>query len=280
VIAQGEYLVHAVAHCSTCHGPAELLARRQIEFDQPLTGGNVWNLGPFGIFTAANLTPHPSGIGAMSDAEVARAIRHGIGRHGKLSPMMRFGVGPMSDEDLTAVISWLRAQEQVAGEWVPPKFGLLAKALSGRFNPRLDTAPAHVPAGGISLERGRYLAEGPAMCSGCHTPMDPMAGFAPSGPAFSGAGEADPDPTMAGYEIIAPNLTPDSRTGHIAAWTEDHFVARFRSGRVIAGSVMPWEAYQRLTEEDVRSVYRYLSSLPPTEHQVGPTHRKAGSFKP
>ncbi len=280
VIAHGEYVVHAVAHCSACHAPSDQIKSKELDFSSPLEGGNVIDAGPFGTFTAANLTPHPTGIGAMSDGEVARVIRHGIGRTGTLSPAMRFGVGPMSDEDLTAVISWLRAQEPVAAERPGPKFGILAKALSGRFKPRLDAAPEHVPPGEISLERGRYLAQGPAMCAGCHTPLNPMTGFAPSGPEFSGAAEAEPDPTTRGFEIMAPNLTPDPSTGHISAWSEDQFVARFQAGRAVAGSIMPWEAFQRMTEEDVRSIYRYLRTLPPVERNTGPPYRQAGSFKP
>jgi hypothetical protein len=74
-------------------------------------------------------------------------------------------------------------------------------------------------------------------------------------------------------EIIPPNLTPDPTTGHISSWTEDMFVARFKGGRVVKGSIMPWDAFQRMTENDVRSIYRFLKSLPPVKHHVGPTVR-------
>jgi hypothetical protein len=45
--------------------------------------------------------------------------------------------------------------------------------------------------------------------------------------------------------------------------TEDQFVARFRQGRIIPGSPMPWQAFSRLAEDDLRSIYRYLKSVPP-----------------
>jgi hypothetical protein len=82
------------------------------------------------------------------------------------------------------------------------------------------------------------------------------------------------DETNATLEIIAPNLTPDPETGHIASWSEDAFVGRFRGGRVVTGSKMPWEGFARLTENDVRSVYRYLRTVPPVKRAVGPTVRK------
>jgi len=277
VVARGEYIVNAVAHCSTCHAPAEHVSGLDFDFASPLTGGYVWKIPMFGTFTAANLTPHATGIGGMTDAEIARVVRSGVGRSGRLSPMMRFAVGPMSDEDLIAVVSWLRAQSPVEGAREEPRLGIIAKALAGNFTPRLDPSPAHVPPGGISVERGRYLANGPAFCAGCHTPMDPLT-LAAMGPAFSG-GAAEPDRTDSGFEIAPPNLTPDLRTGVMAGWSEDAFVERFRAGRMVAGSTMPWEAFQRLTEEDVRSVYQYLMSLDPVDNDTGPSRRPKGSFR-
>jgi hypothetical protein len=106
--------------------------------------------------------------------------------------------------------------------------------------------------------------------------VDPMAGFAPAGPAFSGAARAEPDPAMPGYEIIAPNITPG---GVPASFSEEAFVARVAAGRTIQGSTMPWEAYARMTEEDVRSIYRYLRTLEPVERDTGPAHRVRGSFR-
>ena len=52
--------------------------------------------------------------------------------------------------------------------------------------------------------------------------------------------------------------------------TEDQFVARFRQGRVLPGSPMPWQGFARLTEEDLRAIYRYLKSVPPVKNDVGP----------
>jgi hypothetical protein len=31
----------------------------------------------------------------------------------------------------------------------------------------------------------------------------------------------------------------------------------------------PWGAYARMNDEDLRSVYQYLRSLPPVEHETG-----------
>ena len=272
-IARGEYLVHAVAHCSSCHGPAERMQRGQLDFAQPLVGGFTWDLGRFGSFTARNLTPHETGIGAMTDGQLARSIRHGVDERGKLSPMMRLAVGPMSDEDLTAIISWLRAQAPVEAKRPFYELRFIGKFVALDFRPRMEPPPAHMPEGEISAARGKYLAEGPAACAGCHSPHDPLEGFARSGAAFSGEAEPEEDHTNPAQEIIAPNLTPDPETGHIAKWTEDAFVLRFRAGRIVRGSKMPWEAFARLTENDVRSLYRYLQTVPAAKRDVGPIVR-------
>jgi mono/diheme cytochrome c family protein len=273
-IARGEYIVHAVAHCSTCHGPADLVKQHLLDTKKPLVGGNRWEAGMFGTFIARNLTPDvETGIGKLTDGQIARTIRHGVDSRGKLSPFMRIGVGPMSDEDLTAVISYLRAQTPVEAKRPYYELGFIGKVVMLDFGPRMTPPPAHVPEGQVSVERGKYLAEGPAACVMCHTPRDALDGFAPAGPLFSGENEAAEDELHPGQEIIPPNLTPDPTTGHITSWTEEMFVARFRAGRVVQGSIMPWDAYQRMTDSDLRSLYRFLRSLPPTKHHVGPTVR-------
>src|SRR5690606_32988487 len=143
-IARGEYLVHAVAHCSTCHGERAHPSDRTVDLTKPLSGGYVWKAGPFGTFTARNLTPHETGIGNLSDAQIARAVRHGVDSRGKLSPFMRIAVGPMSDEDLTAIVSYLRAQQPVEAKRAWYDLGFIGKVVALDLGPRNEPVPAHV----------------------------------------------------------------------------------------------------------------------------------------
>lgn len=69
--------------------------------------------------------------------------------------------------------------------------------------------------------------------------------------------------------FVPPNLTPDPRTSSIAEWTADQFVSYFRQGEMVTGTPMPWGAYARMTDDDLRSVYMYLRTLPPVEHPTG-----------
>ena len=51
---------------------------------------------------------------------------------------------------------------------------------------------------------------------------------------------------------------------------EDQFVARFRQGRLIPNSPMPWQAFSRMSEDDLRAIYRYLKTVPVVKRDNGP----------
>lgn len=265
-VARGAYVVNHVAHCGHCHAAeAPLLGE--------LSGGEPIDAGPFGRFQPTNLTPHATGIGALTDGQIARAVRSAVLHDGGLAPMMVVGAGPIADADLADAIVYLRSLAPVERAVPPSEWGLLAKLLSSRFGPRAAEAPTWVPPGEPSVARGDYLANGPAACAVCHTARDPMRGFADAGPRLAGDPRPHPDPTDPEYEIVAPNLTPDPSTGVLAGWDEQRFVERFRAGRVHAGSNMPWESFAGLSEADLRSLWRYLASLAPVEHDTGPSRR-------
>lgn len=70
----------------------------------------------------------------------------------------------------------------------------------------------------------------------------------------------------------AQNLTPDENTG-LGIWTEDMFIQALRTGRHMGVSrpiqpPMPWEVYGRLPDEDLKSIYAYLRSIPPVKNRV------------
>jgi mono/diheme cytochrome c family protein len=283
VIAHGAYVANALAHCSACHGNGESTNKHELPTDaKDLRGGYVIDAGPFGVFYPANLTSDPeTGIGKLSDAELARTIRHGVSHTGAYAPLMSFAVGPMSDEDLTAVVSYLRTLPPIKNPVPRDEWGFLAKALSSKFNPRMEKAKRYVPPSETpSVARGDYLANGPALCFWCHTPTDPTAGFAEIGTRFSGGAEPEPDVVDERYEVLPPNLTPDPETGALTHYDEQSFVERVRKiGAVSKGSPMPWDNFKQMTDSDLKSIFAYLRSLPPTKRFTGPGRRPTG-WKP
>jgi mono/diheme cytochrome c family protein len=278
VIDRGRYLVHGPAHCAQCHGSDDRAHPEKSTPDHPLSGGLAFDMGPIGVTYASNLTPDPTGIGPRTDAELARAVRTGVLHDGRLSVFMRYSASALSDDDLVAVLSYLRAQKPVARAVPRGEVRLLGKALLpfARLAPATEPPPVGVaPSAEPSVARGAYVAEHVARCVGCHSQVDP-ATFLPTGPK---AGGGDPDPSHgddADMEFVSPNLTSDP-TGLTGKWPEDAFVARLRGGRVHRSSIMPWEQVARMTEADMRSVYRYLRSLPPVSRDVGATYRKQGA---
>lgn len=280
VIRRGEYLVHSVAHCSVCHAPLEVTMNRKPGEHPPMTGGFEWKMGPLGTLYSRNITPDPeTGIGRWTDEELARALKYAVGRDGKLLPFMSLGMAAMSDEDLQAVISYLRSTAPVKQANRPHQPGLLLKWIATKVTPDfrkgLLQGLQHVPpAEEPSVARGEYLARGPGACVGCHTPFDMMS-FTFGGAPFSGSAQPEPDKDNPEMVYRMPNLTPDPKTGHIFTWDEEHFVSRFRAGRALPGSKMPWEAYREMSDADLRGVFRYLKSLPPSVHYIGPSYRKA-----
>ncbi len=269
VIERGRYLVEGPAHCGECHGAVDPPAASRR--GRPMVGGQEFAL-PIGTFRVPNITPDPeTGIGKLRDEEIARLIRYGVKPDGRAAlPFMPYA--DLSDDDLTAIISYLRAQKPVRHEVrehdvnplgrVVQAFVLQPKGPS--HEPPKSTTPEATP------EYGKYITHSIGNCVMCHTQVDLRTG-ALSGPLFGGGAEHEAigNPSK---KYVTPNLTPDARWGWLEGWSEDAFVARFKAGRVHADSPMPWEAFQQMTDTDLRAVYRYLAALPPAP--TGPDPKK------
>lgn len=270
VVERGRYIVREVAPCAGCHGDPAARPAYLEGADVPLSGGFVFDIPP-GKFYARNLTPDPeTGLGDVSDQAIARALRDGVGHDGRaLLPFME--MQGLSDDDLVAVVSYLRSQPPVRNPVPDHEVRLIgrivkATALANPVGPS-ETPLAQSPRG-ATVENGRYLAESVALCWACHTERSQMTG-ALTGPRYGGTTgfvESD-DP---GHSWSPPNITSDPETGRLGPMTEDAFVARFRLGRLIPGSPMPWQAFSQLAEDDLRAIYRFLMTVPPVKNDVGP----------
>jgi len=270
VVERGHYIVRVVAGCASCHGDPTQRRSYMTGSETPLVGGFQFAIPP-GQFYTRNLTPDSAtGLGAVSDRAIARALRYGTGHDGRaLLPFME--MQGLSDDDLQAVVSYLRTQAPVRNIVPPHHFNVLgmvvkATALSQPVGPA-TTPPARAPRD-LSVETGHYLVESVALCWACHTERSQFTG-ALTGPRFGGTRgftEVD-DPA---HTWSPPNITSDPTTGRLGQMTEDQFVARFRQGRVLAGSPMPWQSFSRMDENDLRSIYRYLKSIPPVKRDNGP----------
>jgi mono/diheme cytochrome c family protein len=107
-VKRGFYL-GTIAHCMECHS-------RKGDGTSDFTGswgkGGHEMSGPWGKAVVANITSHPTkGVGAWTDAELKRALKEGVARDGRTfkQPMARsVYFSKMTDEDLDAIVAWVR----------------------------------------------------------------------------------------------------------------------------------------------------------------------------
>ena len=142
--------------------------------------------------------------------------------------------------------------------------------------------------------RGKYLVAAMG-CNDCHTPWK----VGPNGPEpdmtrmLSGHPQgvkADVPAANSGHPWLwsgaatntafsgpwgisyAANLTPDQNTG-LGIWTEEMFVKAIRTGKHFGVSrpimpPMPWFAFRNLNDDDLKSIYAYLRTVPPVKNLV------------
>lgn len=285
-IARGEYLFTNLGDCSGCHSD-----RDYSQLGGPVKPGGIGvgfvmpdELGLPGRVVAPNLTPDPeTGLGKWTDGEIIRAIREGVDRDGNaLFPFMPYaGLRHMSDDDVEALVAYMRTLKPVRNP-LPKTELALPVALMIKSAPQPVVGPVKAPSKSDGHRYGEYLVE-IAGCVHCHTKQE--HGQPVKGMEFAGGFEF----RMPQGVVLSSNITPDVATG-IGSWTEDGFVSRFRQYGEYAESggppvtadtftLMPWLAYSRLTDEDLRAIYQYLRTVKPVAQKVQ-THPGAATPQP
>jgi len=242
-IARGQHL--ATVMCQGCHGP-------------DISGTDFFSDPGLGAIHAKNLTSGKGGIGTYyKDIDYIRTLRHGVTPAGNsvfVMPANNFHY--LSDQDLGAIIAYVKSAPPVDKEWSPRNLTFLGNLLTGAgaFDPlfiadQIDqTGPRPVaPAVGVTKEYGDYLVT-LGDCHSCH--------------GKNLAGGKIPDPTI---NVIAPNLTPGGEPG---SWTEADFINTIRTGVNPAGhqlsDEMPWKDYAKFSDDELKAIWLYLQSQPNT----------------
>jgi cytochrome c553 len=160
-------------------------------------------------------------------------------------------------------------------------------ALAGTLLVRGITAAPDAPRSSERIKRGAYLVA-IAGCEDCHSPkIDAQGNFDPkrtlagrpitTAPPLQAEGEIRVSLDLTAWagpwgNSYAANLTPDKETGIGARYTEAAFLKTLRSGKKPEGEdllpPMPWTAYRHMTDEDLKAVYAYLTSLKPVNNFV------------
>ena len=129
------------------------------------------------------------------------------------------------------------------------------------------------------LQRGSYLVNNVLFCGACHTSRE--HGNTLIEPerteAFLGGGNVYNDKALG--TVWVPNITPDVETG-IGSWKDDEILRALRDGVAKDGHflmpLMPFGAYQHLSDEDARAVVAYLRTVPPYKQAKPRLENKVG----
>jgi mono/diheme cytochrome c family protein len=128
-----------------------------------------------------------------------------------------------------------------------------------------------------AVGRGSYIVNSLGGCVSCHT----MPTFEAGGDPFKGQPEKlNTANYLAGGKCFgphrSPNLTPDAK-GLPGGLTQADFIASVHTGKVHMmenghmpdpndiQQVMPWPEFSQMTDDDLKAVYAYLSSVPHAE---------------
>lgn len=126
-----------------------------------------------------------------------------------------------------------------------------------------STQPTPMPSA-EQVSRGAYLALA-GNCMGCHT--------TPGGAPYAG-GRGVPTPFGT---VMAPNLTPDEKTG-IGSWSADDFWRALHNGRSRDGRLLypafPYPNYTRITRADADALHAWLRLVPAVEQANRPHELK------
>ena len=251
-LERGRYLVEHVAACGVCHYPRN---RGQPLRDKGLSGGLRIETEAY-LAYSGNITPDPeTGIGSWTDAQLGRAIREGVRPDGSIigPAMPLYLLRTLGDDDLAAIIAYLRAQPPVNNAVQKSTY---KKPLPANYGPSLGSVMA--PAKADKVRYGKYIVD-LAHCMECHTTRNAQGDLDEH---LVGAGGQS---LTGGWGTsVSRNLTPHE--SGLKDWSDADIAKSIRTGRNRDGQPyrppMGFEFYSGMNDEDISALIAYLRSLP------------------
>ncbi|MBL7874652.1 MAG: c-type cytochrome, partial [Cyclobacteriaceae bacterium] len=271
-IARGDYLVNAVANCMHCHADRDFT-----KFGGPPVPGTEGKGGQRKGVYVSNITP--TVLGNWTDQEIERAITTGITNVGDtLFPTMPYmSYKYLTKYDAESIVAYLRTLNPLADS-VPkrnldhlPPGRITALYTEFYFNDVYQTLEQLQS--DEELLKGKYLIT-IGGCLGCHTNIDLKLLAYKRDSVFAGGLLSNKPGNK--FKVKSANLTPDTVTG-IGGWTEEMFLAKFQNYRNKEAfdydpgkynSEMPWTIFAKMTDDDIKSIYRYLRTIKPIKNKV------------
>jgi len=270
-IKRGEYLVNHVTLCVDCHSKRDWSKfAGPMKFDSLGAGGELFDAKvdfPGEVFVP-NITSYH--LKDWTDGELFRAITCGVRKNGDaIFPLMPWPYyAKMSREDIYSMIAYLRTLKPLQTDYPKAKLdfplSLIVHIMPKKENPGIMPSPSD------TLNYGAYLVTA-AACKECHSQSN--NGNYLAGLEFAGGRKFK----INGHVMSSSNITPDMTTG-IGSWTANVFVSRFKSlgdpamaqpvSEKNFQTIMPWYAYEGMSEGDLKAMYAFLRTLKPVKNQV------------
>lgn len=253
--------------CAMCHMNNET---------RKLTGKKMLDAPPeFGEIYSQNITQDKEyGIGNWTDGELLYLFRTGIKKNGQYSPPYMAKMPNMADQDINAIISFLKSNDPMVTPDdtpdIPPKPSFLTKLLCRvAFKPfPLPTEKIELPDTHDKVKFGKYLAHN-LDCFSCHSAdfktnnyLEPTL----SEGYFAGGNKPLDEE---GRIMLTPNLTPDIETG-IGNWTKEDFLNALKYGLVKGDRALryPMNPYTQLSDNEAEAIFEYLKTIPAIKNKV------------
>jgi mono/diheme cytochrome c family protein len=253
--------------CKACHRGA----------DGKMSGTMLSDLPPaFGQVASLNITQDSvHGINTWTDGELYYFLRTGIRKDGSWAPPMMPKYNAMADEDVKAIIAWLRSDDPdlaASGREYPANnWNFMIKFLShiAFAPPPLPTQPIMLPDTSNKLALGRYLANDVFACFHCHSGDFAKIDVIQPEKSFRYYGGGNPMLNREGAAVPTANITPHTETG-IGKWTEQQFAdavlyCKKPGGGSLAYPMLP---HNTLTAHEVSAIYTFIKTVPPIDYKV------------
>ncbi len=257
----------ALLLCANCH--------KNIETGK-LTGELMSDAPPaFGKIYSQNFTQDKEyGIGNWTPGEIVYLLRTGIKKDGHYAPPYMAKLPGMADEDINAIISFLKSDDpMVAADNTPDQPcepSLLTKFLcTVAFKPLpYPEMKIEMPDTTKKVEFGKYLAHN-LECFSCHSADFKTNDFLKPELSEGYFGGGNKTLNRQGEVIKTLNLTPDKETG-IGNWSEEKFVKALKTGMIYGEPALryPMVPYIYLTDYEASAIYEYLKTVPPVKNKV------------
>jgi mono/diheme cytochrome c family protein len=270
LVKRGAYLVNGPLACANCH------TTRAADFSlvpgMDYAGGfHIIDPG-FDVY-AGNITPDKeTGIGSWTDEQIITAIREGKDKEGRIifPPMPVPTYNSMSDDDVKAIVAYLRTLKPIHNEVPESKWNIPQQAM-----PPAKGLPAPTT---DKVAYGGYIVNSLAHCFECHS--SPDAHGAPD--MMHGRGAGGLLITLApGVTVKTANITSDPETG-IGKWSDADIKKALTQGLSPTGAPlsppMPYPWFNNMTPEDLDAVVAYVRTIPPIKNAVERTDFQKKAF--